>query len=201
LGELGEGFPILFQLMKYINWLLFLLMFIFFIPTIGLIGSAVAKFGNKADKEEKLSLYSFGALLKYMDPNNLVVFKERQDYIIGYCVCLFFGVLITFIFIQVIRKKLNNDVEIVDKLSFTPSDFCVVGNCAEFSEDCDYSIEGITTEIKAFFNDKYGVEDVEYVNVAYDIENIFDLHDQSRVLLKKRELVNWYCEKREWEED
>lgn len=99
LGELGEGFPILFQLMWYINCLLFLLIFIFFFPTIGLISSAVSKFGDKTAVEEKLSLYSFGALLKYMDPENLVVFKERQDYIIGYCVCLFFGVLITFIFI------------------------------------------------------------------------------------------------------
>jgi len=49
--------------------------------------------------EEKLSLYSFGALLKYMDPENLVVFEEREDYIIGYCVVLFVGVIITFVFI------------------------------------------------------------------------------------------------------
>lgn len=46
LGELGEGFPILFQLMKYINWLLFLLMFIFFIPAIAMISSALSKYGD-----------------------------------------------------------------------------------------------------------------------------------------------------------
>ena len=127
--------------------------------------------------EEKLSLYSFGALLKYMDPENLVVFEEREDYIIGYCVVLFVGVLITFIFIQVIRRKLNNDVEVVDKLSFTPSDFCVIGFCSEFSEDYDYSIEGITNEVREHFQSKFGLDDIEYVNVAYDIENIFELHD------------------------
>ena len=56
-----------------------------------------------------------------------------------------------------IRKKLNNDVEIVDKLSFTPSDFCVIGYCPEFSEDCDYSIDGITEEIKSYFKENFDV--------------------------------------------
>ena len=74
-----------------------------------------------------------------------------------------------------IRKKLSTDVEIVDKLAFTPSDFGVLGYCPEFSEDCDYTIEGIEAEIKEHFKEKYDIDDVEYVNVAYDIENIFDL--------------------------
>lgn len=148
MGELGEGFPILFQLMKYINWMLFLLMFIYFIPCIGMIASAVNRYGDKANKEEPLSMYSFGAMLKFMDPDNLVVFDEREHFIIGYCCVLAFGILVTFFFVQVIRKKLNNDVEIVDKLSFTPSDFCVIGFCNEFSEDCDYSIKGIRDELE-----------------------------------------------------
>lgn len=201
LGELGEGFPILFQLMKYLNWMIFILMFIFFIPTISLIGSALNKYGDKTTIEEKLSLYSFGALLKYMDPQNLVVFQERQDYIIGYCLVLAVSVVITFLAIQIIRKKLNNIVEVIDKLSFTPSDFCVQGYCPEFSEDCDYSIQGITDEVKSYYKENYEIDDIEYVNVAYDIENIFDLHDQERILLRKREIINWYCEKKNWQTD
>jgi len=177
LGELGEGFPILFQLMYYMNWLLFVLIIFFFIPAIALITMAVKKYGDKVTTEEPLSLYSFGAMLKFMDPDNLVVFGERQDYIIGYCVGLAFGICVTFIFIQVIRKKLNNDVDVVDKLSFTPSDFCVIGFCPEFSEECDYSIAGIKEEIVKLFKEKYEIDDVEYVNVAYDIENIFELHN------------------------
>ena len=187
--------------MKYINCLLVLLMLVFFIPAIGLIAGALSKYGDKTKTEEPLSLYSFGALLKYMDPDNLVVFEERQDFIIGYCVCLAFGIVVTFTFVQVIRKKLNNDVEIVDKLAFTPSDFAVLGHCADFSDDCDYSIQGIQEEVQRFYKKKFGIDEIEYVNVAYDIENIFDLHDQERVLLKKRELINWYCDKRKWTED
>lgn len=83
-----------------------------------------------------------------MDPDNLAKFDERQDYIIIYCVFMAFGIFATFVVIQIIRKKLNNDVEVVDKLSFTPSDFCVIGYCPEFSENCDYSIASIREEVE-----------------------------------------------------
>ena len=140
LGELGDGFPILFQLMKYLNWMLFFMIIFFFIPAIALIAAAVNHFGTEnTNAEEKIALYSFGAFLKYMEPDNLVEFKPREGYIIGYCIGLAVGILVTFIFIQIIRKKLNNDADIVDKLSFTPSDFGVIVHAPEFSEDCDYS--------------------------------------------------------------
>lgn len=187
--------------MKYLNWMLFTLIIFFFIPAIALIASAVNKYGDKAKGEEPLSLYSFGALLKYMDTDNLVTFDSREDYIIGYCVGLAFGICVTFIFIQIIRKKLNTDVDVIDKLSFTPSDFCVIGFCPEFSEECDYSIQGIRDEIERVFKEKYEIDGVEYVNVAYDIENVFELHNEMRMLMKKRELINWYMEKKGWSEE
>ena len=69
MGELGEGFPILFQLMKYINMLLFTMIIFFFIPAIALIAAAVNHYGaDKTKDEDPLALYSFGAFLKYMDP-------------------------------------------------------------------------------------------------------------------------------------
>ena len=115
--------------MKYLNYLLFSLIIIFFAPVLGLIHAAVQKYGDKVVDEEKLSLYSFGALVKYMDPGSLVQFDEREDYILGYCGVLAFAILITFISIIIIRRMLNKDVEVVDKLAYTPSDFCVVGTC------------------------------------------------------------------------
>jgi hypothetical protein len=72
---------------------------------------------------------------------------------------------------------LRKDVEIVDALAFTPSDFCLVGYCSEFSDSCNYSIKGIEDEIKTYFKDDYDIHDIEYVNVAYDIEDIFELHN------------------------
>lgn len=178
LGELGEGFPILFQLMKYLNWMLFAMLIFFFIPAIALIAAAVSHFGaKKTDSEDKLALYSFGALLKYMDPENLVQFEERESYIIGYCVGLALGIFVVFVFVQIIRKKLHSDVGIIDKLSFTPSDFGVIVDAPEFSEECDYTQQSIEGEIKNFLKDTHEIEEVEYVNVAYDIANIFELYD------------------------
>ena len=109
--------------------------------------------------------------------------------------------MITFISIIIIRKKLHKDVEVVDRLSYTPSDFCVVGLCPEFSDNCDYTIKGIEEEVRQVFKSEYGIDDIQYVNVAYDIEDIFDLLDQERELLKKRELIKWYLDKKGWSED
>lgn len=115
LGELGEGFPILFQLMKYINWTLLLMIIFYFIPAIALISASVNHYGKDKTKNfEPLTLYSFGAFLKFMNPNNLVQFDDRENYIIGYCVGLALGIVVTFIIVQIIRKKLSNDVKLVD---------------------------------------------------------------------------------------
>lgn len=48
---------------------------------------------------------------------------------------------------------------------------------------------------------EFEINDVEYVNVAYDIENIFELYDKRRELSKKREIINWYIEKMDWTEE
>ena len=49
-----------------------------------------------------------------MNPDNLVKFDNRENYIIGYCVGLALGIVVTFIIVQVIRRKLSNDVKLVD---------------------------------------------------------------------------------------
>ena len=74
-----------------------------------------------------------------MEPDNFVEFKPREGYIIGYCIGLSVGILIIFIFIQIIRKMLNNNVDSIDKLYFSPADFGVIIHAPELSEDCDYS--------------------------------------------------------------
>lgn len=48
LGELGEGFPILFRLMYYINCLLFLILVFFFLPAMYTIDKAIVKYGDLA---------------------------------------------------------------------------------------------------------------------------------------------------------
>jgi hypothetical protein len=70
LGDLGEGFPITFQLMKYINYLMLFLTLIFTIPAIGLVAKSVIDYGERVNGDEPLSMYSFGGLLKCTDPTD-----------------------------------------------------------------------------------------------------------------------------------
>lgn len=103
--------------------------------------------------------------------------------------------MLSFYIIIYIRKILYDDATTLNHLSFTPSDYCVEGHCAEFSSSCDYTIEGIEKEVTSVLKNDYGIEAIEYVTVAYDIEDIFLLLDRERELLKARELVNWFMEK------
>jgi len=60
-------------------------------------------------------------------------------------------------------------------MAWTPSDFALKGNCPDFSDECDYSNKAIEAEVKSYLKDTYNA-DVEYVNVSYDIENIYELY-------------------------
>ena len=60
--------------MKYMNNLLALQVLIYFVPTLILISIAVEEHGDQTKDDDKLSLYTLGALLKH---NNLVS-EEKQ---------------------------------------------------------------------------------------------------------------------------
>ena len=102
LGGLGEGFPIVFQLMKYLNYILFGQLIFYFVPAIALITSAVNKYKEDAGDLDTLGLYSFGALVIYTDPDNLLLFDDRHSYIIGYCFGITAGLIISFFCIKLL---------------------------------------------------------------------------------------------------
>lgn len=68
LGELGEGFPLLLQLVKYITWLMLFITLIYFLPAAALINSVLSKTKEKAKAQSPLTKFSFGAFLKYSNP-------------------------------------------------------------------------------------------------------------------------------------
>ena len=107
LGFLGEGFPILFELIKYIIILLTVLTIFFFVPSSGIIGGALSKCGDKVDDDEPLSAFSFGAFLKCTETEErFVYYEERESYIFAYCLILFFATMIAFGSNILIRWKL-----------------------------------------------------------------------------------------------
>ena len=85
------------------------------------------------------------------------------------------AIILTFISLIYLRKKLLESADLVDQMAWTPSDFALLGHCPGFNEDCDYSVGSITEQIKKHMRVKHGIMEIEYVNVAYDIENIYEL--------------------------
>jgi len=59
-------------------------------------------------------------------------------------------------------------------MAWTPSDFALYGHSPDFSTSCDYTNKSIEAEVIEHMREKHDAE-VEYVNVSYDIENIYEL--------------------------
>lgn len=62
-----------------------------------------------------------------------------------------------------------------ESLATTPADFALLGHCKKFSADCDYSKQKVEAEIQSYLKDKYDLEEIEYVNVAWDIGEIYEV--------------------------
>ena len=193
--SMGEGFPILFQLMKYLFWLMGLQTIFMAGPMLLCIMQSFSVYGDPMTLDEDSAYqWSFGALLKYMEPDDTFKhFAERRDLIVGYTGALFFGNIISFFIYRVLRRKLKNDIAKIDSMTSTPSDFCIMGQCEEFSRDCNYSQEQIEQEIKSYFYEKYEINDIEYVNVSYNVQALYGLYEEERAILKKMDLIKWYC--------
>ena len=64
LGDLGPGFPLFFEFLKYNIYLLLFLSFAYFIPAIAFIGIAYKELGKPKANEHPLALMSIGAFLR-----------------------------------------------------------------------------------------------------------------------------------------
>ena len=52
----------------------------FFLPAISAIQQSIDKYGELAKKEDKIPLYSFGALIKFIEPGKVpnFTYQERE---------------------------------------------------------------------------------------------------------------------------
>ena len=81
LGELGEGFPLMLQLVKYITWLLLFLSLIYFVPAAMMIVNVLSKIEEKAKAQSPITKFSFGAFVKFSNPydtDSYVPVETRQ---------------------------------------------------------------------------------------------------------------------------
>ena len=119
LGELGEGFPILFQLMKYLTFLMLFFTVFLFIPVSFMIArmiNANDKMKEAIKKESPLTIFSLGSFLKYANPrdNNFIDVKDRKAMITGYMVLVMLSIVVMFFLLIYLRKKIFESADLVD---------------------------------------------------------------------------------------
>lgn len=103
----------------------------------------------------------------------IAIFEDQEKYIETVTGLMMGSIFITLIGSIFLRRRLLTKAMEVDKNAITPSDFGLIGKCPEFSDECDFSKEQIFNEVKEHFKSAYDVDDIEYVNVANDISNLF----------------------------
>jgi hypothetical protein len=87
-------------------------------------------------------------------------------------VLIIISVIFTFLYLFWMRVKFMKRLLLVDKTTITPSKFSLV--CKNFYfEDC--SREGINKELRKYFKEEFGIENIVYINPAYDIANFYKL--------------------------
>lgn len=147
LGDLGEGFPVFFYLIKYMTWLMFILSIIYFCPTIYFMLQAYERVKSKMTaQDEPLSMFSLGVFVKYSKDTKsteLSVFQKQEEFIESVTACMMAAIFITLIGSIFLRRRLLQKAISVDVNATTPSDFALLGDCPEFGDDCDFSKEKV----------------------------------------------------------
>ena len=217
LGDMGPGYPMLFEFMKRVGYLLLILTCTYFIPVMYMIFTiysetdpdslvdrgicpADSTAGAKAARKRKPSIMgiigvmSTGAFVKPgMLAKSTVRFQwfddSRQSFMYISAILVFLGVIISLIYLVCMRWKMAKIALDLDKDVYTPSDFCVMGMEMAFD---DYSAEGIEERVKDVFMNKYSAK-VEYVNPCFKIANIYKLNEKYNSLQKLKSLIELYC--------
>ena len=111
---------------------------------------------------------------------------------------LIFSVLVSLVYLIWMRKKLLEEALKLDIDAFTPSDFCLMGMNMKFD---DYNPETMKEKVKAHFENKYSITDIQYINFAFDIADFYKLTERFNELTKHQMLVKAYCKQNDYDED
>ena len=175
LGALGPGYPLYFEFMKWVGYLMLALTVIYFVPCAFLMYDAFKDLQEKLDKDDSvIALFSFGAFVQYTDTDDVkfsfLDYDRRNGYAQWVGILQTLCVVFSLIFLIVMRYKILQTALKLDEDAFTPSDFCLMGMDMTF-DDC--SPEAIKERVTQAFADKFAINDVVYVNPAYDIKDFY----------------------------
>ena len=202
LGALGPGYPLYFEFMKWVGYLMLALTVIYFVPCAFLMYDAFKDLQEKLDKDDSvIALFSFGAFVQYTDTDDVkfsfLDYDRRNGYAQWVGILQTLCVVFSLIFLIVMRYKILQTALKLDEDAFTPSDFCLMGMDMTF-DDC--SPEAIKERVTQVFADKFAINDVVYVNPAYDIKDFYKWSAEFNELQKHKLIVQQYLEKQKFNE-
>lgn len=131
--------------------------------------------------DSPISVFTFGALIfdKEISGKNVVEsglsFVKRNNYMKYLLVIFLLAVLISFLWLVYLRKKLLEKAMQLDLDIYTPSDFCLMGKNMKFN---DYNPKAIEKAIRDEFKNSYDIDNIVYVNPVYDIADFYNIFNK-----------------------
>lgn len=127
------------------------------------------------EADSLVALFSLGAFLHHdpKDNTKITIDIDGRAYNVGIIAGLLVAMLILTIgFLIYMRYRLKEFENKLDEDAMTPSDFCVMGTNMYFDK---YNPEAMETEIREGLKIKFGIEDIQYINPAYYINDFYKL--------------------------
>ena len=199
LGAMGPGYPLFFEFMKMVGYLMTLLTIVYFLPCAFMMYDAYKEIKDDlAPGDSVISLFSFGAFVHHVDDEkySYLDFEKRKKYVGVVATLVLVSIILSFLFLIWMRSNLLQKALKLDADAFTPSDFCIMGMTMKFD---DYSPDAITDKIKEVFKERWEIE-VEYVNIAYTIADFYKLSEKFNNLTKLQTIAKQYCVKEKMNE-
>ena len=109
LGSLGPGFPLFFEFIKYVSYLMLLLTIVFFVPAEVLISKSYKEYTGKLKNDDSIvSLWSFGAFIQYVGEKDYTFLnvEQREKYVYGISILIIISVVVALLYLVWMRKHL-----------------------------------------------------------------------------------------------
>jgi hypothetical protein len=156
MGEMGAGYPLFFEYMKYCCYLLSLLTVIYVLPAASILAheyqTILEKNQGLGKNEDPIALFSLGAVLNQRiweraEKDGLDEFKHKKGALFNLFLTSMFALFGALLFLIYMRAKLISKSLLLDQDAFTPSDYCMQGYEMEFD---DYTATGMEKKIREF---------------------------------------------------
>jgi len=109
LGCMGPGYPLFFEFMKSIGWLMLILSLINFLPQSYMMYDSYIELKDNLEPEDSIiALFSFGAFVQHVGDSNFeyLQFDKRRGYILASAAIMTFSVVVSLIYLIFMRRSL-----------------------------------------------------------------------------------------------